>query len=51
MQHVQHPLIYFCNIHMKQIEYTSETPKILETYICKHMGRESPVRAWCMLCF
>jgi hypothetical protein len=26
--------IYFCNIHMKQLQYTSETSETLETYAC-----------------
>jgi hypothetical protein len=34
MQHVQHSLIYFCNIYMKQLQHTSETFETLETYIC-----------------
>ena len=34
MQLVQHPPIYFCNIHMKQLQHTSETPETLKTYIC-----------------
>ena len=27
-------LIYFCNIHMKQLQHTSETSKTLETCAC-----------------
>jgi hypothetical protein len=34
LQHVQHPLIYFCNIYMKQKQHISETSETLETYIC-----------------
>jgi hypothetical protein len=26
--------IYFCNIHMKQLQHTSETSETLETYTC-----------------
>ena len=26
--------IYFCNIHMKNLQHTSETSKIIETYSC-----------------
>jgi hypothetical protein len=33
LQHVQHPLIYFCNIKIKQLQHTSEMSKTLETYI------------------
>jgi hypothetical protein len=43
MQHVQYLLIYFCNIHMKQLQHTSETPKTLETYIC-NIGERKAVR-------
>jgi hypothetical protein len=35
LQHMQHPLIYFCNIKMEQLQYTSETSRATETYICK----------------
>jgi hypothetical protein len=34
LKHLQHPSIYFCNIHMKQLQYTSKTSKTLETYVC-----------------
>ena len=34
LQHVQDPSIYFCNIKMKQLQYTSETSETLETCIC-----------------
>jgi hypothetical protein len=27
-------LIYFCNINIKHLQYTSETSKTLETYAC-----------------
>jgi len=27
-------LIYFFNIHMKQLQHTSQTSETLETYIC-----------------
>jgi hypothetical protein len=30
---MQHLLVYFCNIHMKQMQHTSETSETLETYI------------------
>jgi hypothetical protein len=39
-KHLQHmsicatSSIYFCNIHMKQLQQTSETSETLETYIC-----------------
>ena len=26
--------IYFCNIHMKHLQRTSETYEIIETYVC-----------------
>ena len=26
--------IYFCNIHMRYLQHTSETSKTLETYAC-----------------
>ena len=31
MQHVQHLPIYFCNIHIKQMQHTSKTTETLET--------------------
>ena len=34
MQHVRHPSIYFCNIHIKRLQHTSETSETLKTYIC-----------------
>ena len=34
LQHVQHPPIYFCSIHNKQLQHTFETTKTLETCIC-----------------
>jgi hypothetical protein len=34
VQHVQHPPIYFCNIHKKQLQHTFETTKTPKTYIC-----------------
>jgi hypothetical protein len=43
MQHVQHPLIYFCNIYMVQLQHTSKISETIETYNCNIGGRE---RAW-----
>jgi hypothetical protein len=43
-QHVQHLPIYFCNIHMKQMQHTFEMHETLETYICNIGGRESLAR-------
>jgi hypothetical protein len=40
MQYMQHPTIYFCNIHMKQLQHTSKTFETLETYIY-NIGEES----------
>jgi hypothetical protein len=34
LQHVQHPSIYFCNIHIKQLQHTSETCATFEIYAC-----------------
>jgi hypothetical protein len=34
LQHLQHPPIYFYNIHMKQLQHTSKTSKTLKTYAC-----------------
>jgi hypothetical protein len=41
LQHMQHPLIYFCNIHMKLLQHTSETSETIKTYIC-NIGGERP---------
>jgi hypothetical protein len=46
IQHVQHPSIYFCNIHMKWLQRASETSETIETYICnigeRGLGRSIP---------
>jgi hypothetical protein len=34
IQHVQHPPIYLCNIHMKLLQHASETFETIEMYIC-----------------
>ena len=41
MQYVQHPPIYFCNIHIKLLQRALETSKTIETYIC-NIGGERP---------
>jgi hypothetical protein len=41
LQHMQHPSIYFYNIHMKLLQHASETFEIIETYICI-IGGERP---------
>jgi hypothetical protein len=48
LKQLQHPLIYFCNIYIKQLQHTSETAETLETYICdigkgKRLGWSIPV--------
>jgi hypothetical protein len=43
---MQHPLIYFCNIHTKQLQYTSEISETIETYIC-NVGGERPAPVDC----
>jgi hypothetical protein len=35
---LQHPSIYFCNIHMKLLQYASETSETIETYISNIRG-------------
>jgi hypothetical protein len=42
LQHMQHPPIYFCNVHMKQMQHTSETSETFETYICNTGGEREP---------
>ena len=46
LKQLQHPPIYFCNIHMKQIQHAFETSETLETYICNiwegKVGRSIP---------
>jgi hypothetical protein len=39
MQHVENPSIYFCNIHMKQMQHTSATYGTIEIYNC-NIGRK-----------
>jgi hypothetical protein len=56
LQHMQHPLIYFCNIKMKQLQRTSKTSETLKhtfaTYVSSYRGvfnrrgRWSPGRRW-----
>jgi hypothetical protein len=41
MQHVQTSLIYFYNIHKKQLQHTFKMTEIPETYIC-NIGEENP---------
>ena len=44
MQHVEHPPIYFCNIHNKQLQHTFKTTETPETYICNiGEGKPGPV--------
>jgi hypothetical protein len=33
-------MVYFCNIHMIQLQHTFETFKTIETYNCNIGGRE-----------
>jgi hypothetical protein len=47
MQHVQHPPIYFCNIHKKQLQHTFKTTETPETYICNIRGKPEPVDSSC----
>jgi hypothetical protein len=39
--------IYFCNIHMKHLQYTSET---LETYACNMYFQQNLVGGWTEHC-
>jgi hypothetical protein len=39
LQHMQHHLIYFCNIHKKQLQHTFETTETPKTYICALRGK------------
>ena len=41
MQYVQHPPIYFCNIHIKLLQHALETSETIETHIC-NIGGERP---------
>jgi hypothetical protein len=47
MKYVQHPLIYFYNIKVKQLQYTSETSKTLETHM-QHRGGENWASRFCL---
>jgi hypothetical protein len=41
MQHAEHPDL-LCNIHMIQLQYTSETFKTIETYSCNIRREREP---------